>query len=288
MKNIVLFIVFAFIPFAVSCQSICIEIKDRQHLPQEVYPNIKDYKAILIGEMHGTNEAPQYTEGMVNLWLNQGRKVILGLEMEGYEQSRIDSFLSSGNFSIIKRMAFFNDRFKKGGRSSIAMGNLIKWCYGKQNLKIVCLDIANWKIKNRDSMMAVCIDSVLKSNPGAMLITLTGNVHNKLDADQYGKPMGYWAYNLRNPVLRRKQIASVDIAFVNGTAWCCQPDCGIHDESGSSTWITDKCNYDNSFRIYENGDVFLFTKNNHCFFAFKPLVMCVSEESLFPAVLLLG
>jgi hypothetical protein len=262
MKRTVIFILVVAASFNAACQPACIEIKDRQHLPGEIYENLKAYKAILVGEIHGTNESPQFAEGIVNLCLDSGRKVILGLEMEGYEQSRIDSFLSIGDFSIIKRMAFFNDkRFNEGGRGSVAMGNLIKSCYGKTNLKIICIDITNYrKGEDKDSMMAVCVNNTLKGNPGSTLITLTGNDHNKLDSNKYGNPMGYCLYKWSKSTLTRKDIASFDVVYDTGTAWCCQPDCGIHHEAGYPSWLTDKCNYDNFFRVYKNGDMFLFTK----------------------------
>jgi hypothetical protein len=157
-------------------------------------------------------------------------------------------------------MPYFNQPVKYG-TSSIAMGNLIKACYGKPNLKIVCLDITDYgKTKNKDSMMSQCIDNTLGLNCGWIIITLTGNINNKVDSNQFGKPMGYWLYNLPDSILKRNESASVDVVFDTGNAWCCQPDCGIHDESSSSTWKTDKCNYDNFFRKYKNGMMILFTK----------------------------
>jgi len=244
----------------VSAQEVCIEVKDREHLPNEIYENLKDYKAILIGEMHGTNESPQYVEGMVNLWLDAGRKVILGIEIYGIEQDKIDSFLSTGDFSIIQKMPYFNLRIQYGV-SSKAMANLIKSCYGKPNLKIVCLDITDYRrTHNKDSMLAVCINNTLKSNPGCTMITLTGNIHNKLDSTHFGKTMGYLLYTMPNCILSRKGIASFDVVFDSGTAWCCQPDCGIHHESSYSTWKTDNCKYDNFFRMDENGNMVLYTR----------------------------
>jgi hypothetical protein len=241
-------------------QRVCIEIKDRQHLPKEIYEDLKDYKTVLIGEMHGTNESPQYTEGIVNLWLNAGQKVILGIEMYGLEQGRIDSFLITGDFSIIEKMPFFNQHMQYG-TSSKAMANLIKSCYKKNNLKIICLDITDYrKTDNKDSMMAVCINNTLRLNPGYEIITLTGNIHNKLDSNQFGKPMGYWLYKIPASLLKRNEIASIEVVFDSGSAWCCQPDCGVHNESEKIPWIRDKCNYDSFFRMYENGAMYFYTK----------------------------
>ncbi|HTB06745.1 MAG TPA: hypothetical protein VK806_07300 [Bacteroidia bacterium] len=263
MKTIFLFIsisvVAALTAFIVQPNQVCIEVKNRQHLPNGIYEELKSYRAILIGEMHGTNESPQYVEGIVNLWLGNGQKVILGLEINGNEQSKIDSFLSTGYFSIIEKATFFNNTYRDG-RNSTAIGNLIKSCYGKPNLKVVCLDIANWKIPNRDSMMAVCENDMLKSNSGWALITLTGNIHNKIDSSQYGKTMGWCLCNNPKSIMTRKDIASVDVVFNSGSAWCCQPNCGVHKESSSPSWITNECKYDNFFRIYRDGTTVLFTK----------------------------
>jgi hypothetical protein len=264
MKTIFLLIPFIIIPILIPGnivgQAVCFEIDNRLDLPPVIYEKLKDSKAILIGELHGTNESPEYVEGMVDLWLKKGRKVILGLEIDGSEQIKVDSFLSSGDFSIIKKSPFFNRQYKDG-RSSGAMGELIKSCYGKSNLKIICIDIANSrKAMNRDSMMAVCIKNTIKSNPESAMITLTGNVHNKLDSNKFGKTMGYWMYKMPFPVLNQKEIALVDAVFDKGAAWCCQPDCGIHNEFATPAWVTDECNYENFVRFYSNGAVILFTK----------------------------
>ncbi len=253
-------------PFHAASQPVCIEVKDRQKLPAKIYDALKEYKAILLGEIHGTNETPEYVEGMVDLWLSKGQKVLLGLEIYGVEQTTIDSFMRTGDFAIIKKMRFFNTKFKDG-RSSIAMSNLIKSCYGKANLKIVCLDITSPGALNKDSMMAVCINNALKSNPGYVLISLTGNIHNKIDSNQFGTPMGYYIYRIANSTFAKQEIISLDIMFDHGTAWNCSPDCGVHQQSGYTYTVflhpkmmEEKCSYDSFFEMTEDGLAFLFTE----------------------------
>ncbi len=241
-------------------QTSYIEIKDRKELPKEIYASLKNYKAILIGELHGNNESPEFVQGMVNLWLSAGEKVLLGLEIQQDNQKEIDNFLLNGNIEIINNMPFFN-RTYKDGRSSIAMANLILSFYGKKNLKIVCMDIPSYSNsidENRDSLMAINLNNALKQNQGHELITLSGDAHNKIDQSSFGS-MAYWLFNVPNAVLKSDEIIPVDIKYQSGNSWCCivNEDCGIH-QIGSSAGESNII-YDNYFMNSAQNKV-LFTR----------------------------
>ena len=241
-------------------QQVCIPISDRRHLPQGIYDTLKKYRAILIGEMHGTKESPEFVDGMVNLWLNSGEKVLLGLEMSKSTQGKIDSFMSTGDFTPVKKSPFFYGTFKSG-ISSVAMADLIKSFYKKPNVKIVCIcNDRYYPNTDWDSTMAVNEINALKDNPGYKLITLTGNLHNKMEPDKFGTPMGYRLYRIPHIGLKKEEIASVDVVYDGGTAWNCAPDCGIHKQEIQGDWHS-ICNCDNFFTISMDGRIILYTKN---------------------------
>lgn len=243
----------------------CIEIKDRRHLPEGIYQALKNYSAILIGEVHGTNESVQFVEGIVDLWLASGEKVLLGLEIDQDHQGAIDEYLRTGNVDIIKRMQFFK-REQQDGRSSVAMANLIMAMYKRSNLKIVCIDLpssVNYR-KNRDSIMAANLTQALKDDPGWKVISLTGNVHNKLELGGFGYPMGYWVLNDRQLKLNKEQVASVDVVFETGSSWNCQVRNGIsvckeYLQGDLAGELARKCAFEDFFS-YSDQQKFFFTR----------------------------
>lgn len=228
-------------------QRIPLEIKDRKHLPPEIFAVLKNYRAILIGEVHGSNEAPQFMEGLVSLWLSSGEKVLLGLEINMDEQQRIDEFLRSGDFEVIKGMPFFS-RESPDGRSSIAMAELIRACYKRENVKIVCLDAtyATTGEVKRDSVMAANALAAMHANPGWKFISLTGNVHNKMESIGFGFPMGYWLMNIPGG-LSRQEINSIDVIWESGNCWNCAPKCAVHEQGNYAYSLQGRTIYENCF-----------------------------------------
>ena len=58
-----------------------IEIKDREAINDTLYNAIKNYKAILIGSLHGTEEPPEFFLGIVKSLLKNGKKVVAAVEI---------------------------------------------------------------------------------------------------------------------------------------------------------------------------------------------------------------
>lgn len=86
-------------------------------------------QVILIGEVHGTEQIPAFTGGLVCSLLQAGRPVILALEMGGVEQPALNRYLdSSGNVSdrraLLSQGAWASPY--KDGRTSEAMLALIE------------------------------------------------------------------------------------------------------------------------------------------------------------------
>ncbi len=243
----------------------CIEIKDRQNLPNDIFKLLKKDRAILLGEVHGSNEAAEFAEGMANLWLASGEKVLLGLEINQDNQDSVDRFMQTGNFKFIKNMPFSHREFQDG-RSSTAMANLIKSFYQKGKIKIVCLAVPSslTASRKRDSIMAANASKALSENPDWKLITLTGNVHNKLELGGFGFPMGYWMLNNEAVKLNKEQVASIDIVFETGKCWNCQGHngtsvCKEYPQGNLSGDLAHKYLFDNFFIDTEREKAF-FTR----------------------------
>ena len=259
-KASLLFVLFLLIRSAVFGQAKVIDIADRLKLPPVVYDSLKQYRIILCGETHGTNEAPEFIEGLARLWVNAGQKLMIALEIPQNEQKYIDSFLLSGDFLIIQRMPFFT-RKEQDGRSSAAMANLLKNMYGLKNLKVKFFDTDKPYStgQERDSMMADNVAGILKDNPDHKLILLAGDLHSRLTKGMGGnssfvansvedfeklspaeqktrmakaleegkyRPMGYFLE--QNKALFNQGILALQIDYKTGSYWACtdpMPNC---------------------------------------------------------------
>jgi len=238
------------------CQSKAINISDRTNLPNAVYDSLKIFDIILCGEFHGSNESPQFIEGLVNLWLKNDQKVILALEIEENNQLFVDSFLSTGDFSIIHKMPHFNTKVKDG-RSSKAMAELLSKMYMQKNLSVFCFD-TNAKYRNgqeRDSLMAINLSKNILMHPEYKTILLAGNIHSMLKKGYWNNPdyktMGYFL-SLNNKLCNLK-MTSLNIIYGSGFIWHCRDDNG-----GVHPLYPDNMDRYNRYNEYRQEDNYFF------------------------------
>lgn len=204
-----------------------IDIADRTKLPLEVYDSFKNYRAILIGEIHGTNEVPQVVESMVKLWLAKDEKIILALELPQSQQQFVDSFFATGNFPILENAEPFNSHVQDG-RSGIATATMLKNLFGLKNLKVLFFDPSEAKSRQeRDSAMAELILQKTAENPEHKIILLAGNLHAKLirgmSSDSTFKPMGYLL--AQHSLFQTENLLSLKVVFESGkSCFCDGPD----------------------------------------------------------------
>jgi len=104
-------------------QETCPEIEGIENLLSEQSPEI-----IVIGEVHGSNEPPQFIEALVCQSLKQGYRTALALELSDKEGLYKEYLSSSGDEMALKEL--FKDHLwtpsRADGRSSEAILNLIE------------------------------------------------------------------------------------------------------------------------------------------------------------------
>lgn len=185
-------------------------------------PNI-----ILVGEVHGTKEAPEFVGNLVCAAARRGTNVVVALEISSSQQQLIDSYLTSAG-SRTDRLALLSGKFwtrqSQDGRSSRAMLNLIdrvrvlkrKWA----GISIIAVDeTANG---SRDAGMAKHIGSAA-GLPDTQVIALLGNYH----ASQMKGSNGNAEYEPAGYLLADRRPFSVLFSAQAGSAWACTPECGI-------------------------------------------------------------
>lgn len=175
-------------------------------------------RIILLGEIHGTREAPAYVAQMACHMLRTHLSVIVGLELPKSEESAVRAYLqSAGNeadkFNILQLP--FWARAYQDGRTSQAMFRLLE---SLRQLRSAGKDIEILLIDqpasdNRDVAMAEHIIEAAQKNPDHMMIILTGNLHNIIYEDS-----GYMGTYVIE-ALGDQRVLSLKQTYTGGSAW---------------------------------------------------------------------
>ncbi len=175
-------------------------------------------KVILLGELHGTREAPYYTGLLACLALRKDMPVTVGLELPRSDQSAVDEFVNSEG-SESDRQSILNLPFwardYQDGRASQAMLELLDEVRILKNLghPISVLLIDQPSASDRDLAMATRVIKLASQQTKNFVIVLTGNYHNMINKGS-GK-MG--TYILADLGLER--VVSLKQNHIGGSAW---------------------------------------------------------------------
>lgn len=200
--------------------------------PPPAYNLISEQRVVWLGELHGTNEAPELLLGLIKLVATHSPSPpIVGLEIPSSDQAAIDSFLQSGDEALLKSSVFFT-RKSHDGRSSRAIVKLLSALRSQRITGVICYDAVGVKsAQERDTMMAANLYSIAQQYPLAKLIVLSGNIHSQIIQGTR------WDPSYRPAAFELKQmlpsLVSFKIEFESGTAWLrMQNGFGQHELKG--------------------------------------------------------
>ena len=151
-----------------------------------IFKEISAYKCLMIGEMHGTKESAEFVTTLTELSVRHGRKVVLGLEIPSGDMLPFTKKPTPKN--LIKTW-FFKTGYGDG-RNSAAWFQLIVACNKLPGVKFCFFDATVENSQNRDSLMFSNLIKDYRQDTSRLLITLSGNIHNKIKPYKYGKTMG--------------------------------------------------------------------------------------------------
>ncbi len=195
---------------------------------------LKPGALVMLGEMHGTQEAPQFTGDLVCAALSKGFHVNLALEISIEEDARITQYLHSSGLDPDKRALlagpFWTDTYQDGRRSAAVLDLIDRarsLTMAKKPLRVVLLDSGGG---DRDQGMATRLRQTAGAEPKAITISLTGNFHNRINPESSNAPapMGSYIADL-HPV-------ALNEAYAQGSAWFCTGDgasCGAQSLSAA-------------------------------------------------------
>lgn len=179
-----------------------------------LYEKLKDFRLIMIGERHGTNEPAEFVEHLSKVMVHHGKKVALGLEIP---RDEMEAFIAAPSEENLRKTAFFSKN-NVDGRNAQAWFDLILDCYQDTNILLFYFDNLEGRImKLRSSAMYLSLLEVKKEFPDYTFITIMGNVHNRLRPFSGIETMGsLCAKDTLN--FKQGDICSIVHLFGGGTA----------------------------------------------------------------------
>lgn len=225
----------------------------------DITPELLTKQAIVLGEIHGTNEIPQFAADLVcNLLAARGGKgVVLALEYPRSEQSALDKFmLSKGSPDDLNKLVGGSFWAVKSafGVTSRSMANLI-WTMRSlrakgHDVKILAFDDSEkaWGQssiskeefgREIDRLMATFLGQSINQAFGKMHIVLAGGYHATTRRENVFDPNHRAMAHLLS---KEFQIVALSASYVSGEAWACRmmnpadqaPKCGALTVIGRS------------------------------------------------------
>ena len=197
-------------------------------------PHLTAGRVILLGELHGTREAPAFVGSVVCHGLGLGLSVTVGLELPQIEAPYVERYLRSDGAppdrAALVRAPFWLKDYQDG-RSSQAMLSLLDEIRVRierqEPVEVVLLDRPEAR-QERDAEMAARLLTAVGETPANLFVVLTGNLHNRVT--EGSRHLGRRALD----ALGSERVLSLNQAYSGGSAWVCLSDspCGPHEIRG--------------------------------------------------------
>jgi hypothetical protein len=199
---------------------------------------------LIVGEVHGTREAPALVADLAKRWAaqkdaEQTRTIIVALEYPQSQEAQLKAYVDSDGGTIARQRLLessFWSRPMQDGRSSQAMLALIDSVRtqfrngSKVRLAAFDMNASQYASRaNRDKAMADNLRSIVDANPSARVIALVGNYHAR---QRDGAP---WDEKYRFMADHLKDLApfSLNVDAIRGDFWVCSggavADCKVRE-----------------------------------------------------------
>lgn len=161
-------------------------LENMDSLSSQVYSLLKNYRLIMIGEIHGTNEPVKLLDEIVSLLTKQGDSVLVGFEIPA---NQMTYFIKHRTDKSILKTEFFSNP-SGDGRASIAWYKTIANMNKNKKVQIFFFDINADQNIDADSAMYLNVKSKIKDHPNWKAITIGGGLHNRISTYKGQKKMG--------------------------------------------------------------------------------------------------
>jgi hypothetical protein len=181
----------------------------------EVYNLLANFKLIMIGEMHGTNEPAKFVTQMAEIFANKNHSVQVGLEipadlMTKYITNQTDDNILTSDFFVSN---------SDDGRASFAWAEIISKLNKNPKVKLFFYDTNEGESKtaeDRDSLMYLKIKRQIIHFPNRKTIILSGNIHNMILPYKNNPKMALYLFQDKELSISEK-ICSLNHYYQSGT-----------------------------------------------------------------------
>lgn len=177
-----------------------------------LYHSFKDYRLIMMGEMHGTLEPAKMTEQLARLLLQYEDSVSIGLEIPEKEMS---AFFQNPSENTLKESQFFS-KPNEDGRNGRAWFELVRYCMNEPRVSVFFYDNSVSPDVPRDSIMYLEVKKQAVLHPKNKILTISGNLHNQLIGRNGSKTMGAYL-SADSSIFPKEQICSIYHYYAEGT-----------------------------------------------------------------------
>ncbi len=187
---------------------------------------------LILGEIHGTEESPQFALRLACQALAHGQKVAIGLEAPAIDQERLDRYTTTSQISLVylADARLWNAGDGRSSRAVLALINDVRdHVLRGHNIRIFAFDgpkllgqrTASEPL-SRDQRMADNVRQEYRESKGGIIILLTGNVHAAKQPlnEAYPKPMASYLADL--------PLVSLRMRHRGGTFWACVDSCEVN------------------------------------------------------------
>jgi len=204
--------------------------------PLQVPPQFaRPGRVIMIGEIHGTEQAPRFVGDLACTLAERGLPVTVALELPLELSDRLQRLADAraGTTPSADWQAVFGSAWQDGRRST-AIAELVDRIAAMRragvNVEVASYAPDSAPAQARDDGMARAIASLAATRRS--IVVLSGNLHNRLRVgtaiSRDYRPAGVTLASLIEP----ERIVSIDMGYDAGTAWICTSptptDCGVH------------------------------------------------------------
>lgn len=196
---------------------------------------VADAPLLVLGEVHGTREVPQFVAAYLCAATKQQRKITLAVEFPFTAQAPFDAFMASqGTPQDVERLlagGMWQDP-RQDGRTSAAMLGLFQQVRalraGGADIRVAAIDDAA-VMARRSAAMAERLRGELRQGAGRQLVALLGGLHGARTKGNRFNPEHESAIYL----LADQRPLSLIVGTAGGKAWVCRgatpASCGAID-----------------------------------------------------------
>ena len=205
-------------------------------------------RVILVGETHGTEQAPAFVARLVCGLLAQGRPVTLALERSASEQPALDRYLASGGSIEDQRTLLATGDWARDwqdGRSSAAMLGLLEQLRrlrqaGQPVAVLAMVPPVQGQTQTQgehDKAVADFVASASAAAPGRTFVVYAGSFHTAVGSKELRAMFG--TPSTGDLLAEHQPVHVVGLTSSSGTVWVCNQDCGVRTTLGGPWDLAD-------------------------------------------------